>query len=186
MTDICLWSDKIWSTLFVDDINLLILWPNVCSLGQKMYVIGSETIKVSLRHFVSRNVFFNYYKFYVKPVLQYGLLIYGGNTSSNLDKLVSNNVKWSDWFCSKDDMLASKLTWLNMMFSRWHNLFLRPNQICITKREERTLFRVFLTENCLRGANQEQLECKPQVINWSPKDKTTGAVFPWRPVALIL
>ena len=36
-----------------------------------------------LRHFVSKNVLFNYYNFYVKPVLQYGLLIYGGN----LDKL---------------------------------------------------------------------------------------------------
>ena len=31
-----------------------------------------------LRHFVSKNVLFNYYNFYVKPVLQYGLLIYGG------------------------------------------------------------------------------------------------------------
>ena len=40
-----------------------------------------------LRHFVSKNVLFNYYNLYMKPVLQYGLLIYGGNSLSNLDKL---------------------------------------------------------------------------------------------------
>ena len=40
-----------------------------------------------LRHFVSKNVLFNYYNFYVKPVLQYGLLIYGGNSFPNFDKL---------------------------------------------------------------------------------------------------
>ena len=40
-----------------------------------------------LRHFVSKNVLFKYYNFYVKPVLQYGLLVYGGNSFSNLDQL---------------------------------------------------------------------------------------------------
>ena len=40
-----------------------------------------------LRHFVSKNVLLKYYNFYVKPVLQYGLLVYGGNSFSNLDQL---------------------------------------------------------------------------------------------------
>ena len=38
------------------------------------------------RLFVSNNVLFNYYNFCVKPVLQYGLLIYGRISFSNLDK----------------------------------------------------------------------------------------------------
>ena len=46
-----------------------------------------------LRHFVSKNVLFNYYNVYVKPVLQYGLLTHGGNSFSNSDKLSVYNVK---------------------------------------------------------------------------------------------
>ena len=40
-----------------------------------------------LRHFVLKNVLLNCYNFYVKPVLQYGLHIYGGNSFFNLEKL---------------------------------------------------------------------------------------------------
>ena len=40
-----------------------------------------------MRHFVTKHVLFKYYNFHVKPVLQYGLLVYGGNTLANLDKL---------------------------------------------------------------------------------------------------
>ena len=50
-------------------------------LGKHLAVVAR------LRHFVSKNVLFNYYYFYEKPILQYGLLIYGGNSFSNLDKL---------------------------------------------------------------------------------------------------
>ena len=46
-----------------------------------------------LRHFVSRSVLLKYYNFYVKPVLQYNILIYGGNTFANLDKLNAYHCK---------------------------------------------------------------------------------------------
>ena len=41
------------------------------NLGRHLGVVAR------LRNFVSKNVLFNYYNFYVKPVLQYGLIIYG-------------------------------------------------------------------------------------------------------------
>ena len=40
-----------------------------------------------LRHFVARGVLFKYYNFYIKPVIQYGILVYGGNSLKNLDSL---------------------------------------------------------------------------------------------------
>ena len=40
-----------------------------------------------LRHFVSKSVLYSYYNFYVRPVLQYGILIYGSTCTTHLSKL---------------------------------------------------------------------------------------------------
>ena len=47
-------------------------------LGKHLGIISK------IRHFVSKYVLLKYYNFHVKPVLQYGLLIYG-STCANLD-----------------------------------------------------------------------------------------------------
>ena len=50
--------------------------------------LGKHIATVSrLRHFVSREVLLLYYNFYVKRVIQYGILVYGGTYLGKLEKI---------------------------------------------------------------------------------------------------
>ena len=50
--------------------------------------LGKHIATVSrLRHFVSRKVLLLYYSFHVKPVIQYGILVYGGTYLGKLEKI---------------------------------------------------------------------------------------------------
>ena len=50
--------------------------------------LGKHIAIVSrLRHFVTREVLLDYYMFYVKPVIQYGILVYGGTYFGKLEKI---------------------------------------------------------------------------------------------------
>ncbi len=46
-----------------------------------------------IRHFLPRNVLVKYYNCYIKPILQYGVLIYGCTTVNKLNRLILQQKK---------------------------------------------------------------------------------------------
>ena len=115
-----------------------------------------------LRHFVSKNVLFNYYNFYVKPVLQYGLLIYGGNSFSNLDKLSVYQRKMIRLILFKKrnasietDMIKYNVLSLTQLY--FYDL------IKFALRSVRKELSSEFLKNFIHVPIQEQLECSPHV-----------------------
>ena len=95
-----------------------------------------------MRHYVPRSILLKYYMSNIKPIIQYGLLVYGGTRFSFLNPILNMQRKIVRMICFK-----RKFDTITKFFS--------DNKI-LTVHE---LYVYDLTRFCLRSLNQEHPTC---------------------------